>query len=71
MEMLKKVDISAFKKKKPPSDGSYTTHTELNELRKIPLNKSHLVIDKPESVSLVNPPTMIIIEIIQNIVINQ
>ena len=27
---------------------------------KIPVNKSHLVIDKPESVSLVSPPTIII-----------
>ena len=27
---------------------------------KIPVNKSHLVIDKPESVSLVNPPTIIV-----------
>jgi hypothetical protein len=26
----------------------------------IPVNKFHLVIDKPESVSLVNPPTIII-----------
>ena len=25
---------------KPPSDNGYTTHTELNELKKIPLNKS-------------------------------
>ena len=37
--MFKDFDIKPFKKKKPPSDGSYTTHTELNELRKIPLNK--------------------------------
>ena len=28
---------------------------------KIPENKSHLVIDRPESVSLVKPPTTIII----------
>tara|TARA_R100001163_G_C4968012_1_gene129099 strand:+ start:162 stop:689 length:528 start_codon:yes stop_codon:yes gene_type:complete len=38
--MFENFDIKPFKKKKPPSDGSYTTHTELNELRKIPLNKS-------------------------------
>jgi hypothetical protein len=40
MEMLKDFNISSFKKMKPPSDNGYTTHTELNELRKIPLNKS-------------------------------
>ena len=40
MEMLKNFNISSFKKMKPPSNNGYTTHTELNELRKIPLNKS-------------------------------
>ena len=38
--MFENFDIKPFKKKKPPSSSSYTTHTELNELRKIPLNKS-------------------------------
>ena len=38
--MLKDFDIGPFKKMKPPSDNGYTTHTELNELKKIPLNKS-------------------------------
>jgi len=38
--MLKDFNISSFKKMKPPSNNGYTTHTELNELRKIPLNKS-------------------------------
>ena len=40
MEMLKDFDISPFKKMKPPSNSGYTTHTELNELKKIPLKKS-------------------------------
>ena len=38
--MLKDFDIGPFKKMKPPSNNGYTTHTELNELKKIPLNKS-------------------------------
>ena len=38
---------------------------------KNPENKFHCVIDKPESVNLVNPPMIIMIEIIQNIVISQ
>ena len=38
---------------------------------KKPENNSHSVIDKPESVNRVRPPTIIIIEIIQNIVANQ
>ena len=36
-----------------------------------PENNCHSVIDKPESVNLVNPPTIIIIEIIKNIDANQ
>jgi len=40
MEMLKDFDIGPFKKMKPPSNNGYTTHTELNELKKIPLKKS-------------------------------
>ena len=35
--------------------------------RKKTANNSHSVIDRPESVSLVSPPTMIITEMIQNI----
>ena len=38
--MLKDFDTGPFKKMKPPSNNGYTTHTELNELKKIPLNKS-------------------------------
>lgn len=38
--MLKDFDISPFKKMKPPANSGYTTHTEINELKKIPLNKS-------------------------------
>jgi len=38
--MLKDFDISPFKKMKPPVDSGYTTRTEINELKKIPLNKS-------------------------------
>ena len=38
--MFKDFDISSFKKRKPPVDSGYTTRTEINELKKIPLNKS-------------------------------
>ena len=38
---------------------------------KNPENNCHSVIDKPESVSLVKPPTIIIIDMIQNMVTNQ
>ena len=38
--MFKDFDIKPFKKKKPPVDSGYTTRTEINELKKIPLNKS-------------------------------
>ena len=37
--MFKDFDITSFKKKKPPVDSGYTTRTEINELKKIPLNK--------------------------------
>ena len=37
--MFKDFDTSSFKKKKPPVDSGYTTRTEINELKKIPLNK--------------------------------
>ena len=37
--MLKDFDISPFKKMKPPVDSGYTTRTEINELKKIPLKK--------------------------------
>ena len=38
--MFKDFDKKPFKKKKPPVDSGYTTRTEINELKKIPLNKS-------------------------------
>jgi len=38
---------------------------------KNPENSSHSVIDNPESVNLVKPPTMIKIDTIQNILANQ
>ena len=38
--MFKDFDITPFKKMKPPVDSGYTTRTEINELKKIPLNKS-------------------------------
>ena len=38
--MFKDFDTSSFKKMKPPVDSGYTTRTEINELKKIPLNKS-------------------------------
>ena len=37
--MFKDFDISPFKKRKPPVDSGYTTRTEINELKKIPLKK--------------------------------
>ena len=37
--MFKDFNTSSFKKKKPPVDSGYTTRTEINELKKIPLNK--------------------------------
>ena len=37
--MFKDFDIKPFKKKKPPVDSGYTTRTEINELKKIPLKK--------------------------------
>ena len=38
--MFKDFDITPFKKKKPPVDSGYTTRTEINELKKIPLKKA-------------------------------
>ena len=38
--MFKDFNISSFKKMKPPVNSGYTTRTEINELKKIPLNKS-------------------------------
>ena len=38
--MFKDFDTKPFKKRKPPVDSGYTTRTEINELKKIPLNKS-------------------------------
>ena len=37
--MFKDFDTKPFKKMKPPIDSGYTTRTEINELKKIPLNK--------------------------------
>jgi len=37
--MFKDFDTKPFKKKKPPVDSGYTTRTEMNELKKIPLKK--------------------------------
>jgi len=38
--MFKDFDVKPFKKKKPPLDSGYTTRTEINELKKIPLKKA-------------------------------
>jgi len=38
--MFKDFDVKPFKKKKPPVDSGYTTRTEMNELKKIPLKKA-------------------------------
>ena len=38
--MFKDFDIKPFKKNKPPLDSGYTTRTEINELKKIPLKKA-------------------------------
>ena len=37
--MFKDFNTTPFKKMKPPVDSGYTTRTEINELKKIPLNK--------------------------------
>ena len=37
--MFKDFDTKPFKKMKPPVDSGYTTRTEINELKKIPLKK--------------------------------
>ena len=37
--MFKDFNTKPFKKMKPPIDSGYTTRTEINELKKIPLNK--------------------------------
>ncbi len=37
--MFKDFDIKPFKKNKQPVDSGYTTRTEINELKKIPLKK--------------------------------
>ena len=37
--MFKDFDVKPFKKKKPPVDSGYTTRTEINELKIIPLIK--------------------------------
>ena len=37
--MFKDFDIGPFKKMKPPVNSGYTTRTEINELKKIPLKK--------------------------------
>ena len=49
----------------------YATHSAFENGGKNPLNNSHSVIDNPESVNLVNPPTVIIDETKTNIIINQ
>jgi len=38
--MFKDFDVKPFKKNKPPVDSGYTTRTEINELKKIPLKKA-------------------------------
>jgi hypothetical protein len=38
--MFKDFNTKLFKKKKPPLDSGYTTRTEINELKKIPLKKA-------------------------------
>ena len=38
--MFKDFDTKPFKKMKPPVDSGYTTRTEMNELKKIPLRKA-------------------------------
>jgi len=37
--MFKDFNLKPFKNKKPPVDSGYTTRTEINELKKIPLKK--------------------------------
>jgi len=40
--MFKDFDISSFKKKKPPSNSSFTTMQEVKELTKIPMNRKFI-----------------------------
>ena len=49
----------------------YSFHCDVFRGGNIPENSCHSVIDKPESVNLVKPQTMIIIETIEKIVANQ
>jgi len=49
----------------------YSFHCDVLRGGNIPENNCHSVIDKPESVSQVKPPTMILIETIQIMENNQ
>jgi len=39
MSLFNNFNIEYFKGKKPPSDGSLTTYKEINDIKKIPINK--------------------------------
>ena len=62
--MFKNFDIKPFKKKKPPVDSGYTTRTEINELKKIPLNKKFVKdYDKNIAAKLIKESAPVILEL--------
>ena len=62
--MFKDFDINPFKKKKPPVDSGYTTRTEINELKKIPLNKKFVKdYDKKIAARLIKDSAPVILEL--------
>ena len=62
--MFKDFDIKPFKKKKPPVDSGYTTRTEINELKKIPLNKKFVKdYDKKIAARLIKDSAPVILEL--------
>ena len=63
--------IKALKKIKLKVSVDSANENELLRGGKIPVNNSHSVIDNPESVSLVRPPTTIISATSQNIKVSQ
>tara|TARA_R100000479_G_scaffold92762_1_gene45743 strand:+ start:70 stop:543 length:474 start_codon:yes stop_codon:yes gene_type:complete len=62
--MFKDFDTKPFKKKKPPVDSGYTTRTEINELKKIPLNKKFVKdYDKNIAAKLIKESAPVILEL--------
>ena len=62
--MFKDFDIKPFKNKTPPVDSGYTTRTEINELKKIPLNKKFVKdYDKKIAARLIKDSAPVILEL--------